>query len=314
MHLIVCVHGMHGNASDFDCLRQVITTQIPDDTVVYAIKCNESDTGDGIRRGGERAADEVEHQLSTYGAQNVHDMSIVGHSLGGLYARYMITVLHSRPKSIYHAIRKRRFITLAAPHLGATYHFHAHAISSTLKMVTSWIRPSLPTTHRELLLCDEPQILHTMATSPDFLKAWSEFESTILYSNVWFDALVSYCSSSIELFHLRDHWVTSTESCWKTLEDHPVIYDRLAMGALSNDSPLPIPTSQSTDRPPPKSELDSKQFKMCLSLQSSPLKLIRYDVKDRFLCAHTDICAIGFLSTGHGKHILQHVAMQLKLT
>jgi triacylglycerol esterase/lipase EstA (alpha/beta hydrolase family) len=305
------MHGMHGKASDFDCFREVIIERISGDIVVYAIKCNESDTSDGIRRGGERAANEVDNLLSTYGAENIHDISIVGHSLGGLYARYMITVLESLPKSVYHTARKRQFITLASPHLGATYHLHAHAISSTLKVLTSWMSHTLPVTHRELLLCDEHQILQMMATAPEFIKAWCAFETSVLYSNVWHDALVSYCSSAVELFHLGEHWETNKEPSWKTVQNHPNIYDRVAMGA-HKDMPLPIPPQQSPDRPP-KSELDSKQFTMCLSLQASSLKLTRFDVKDRFLSAHTDICAIGFLSFHRGKHIIQHVATQLQI-
>lgn len=51
-------------------------------------------TVDGIDRGGERLADEIENLVSTM--PNVKKFSIIGHSLGGCYARYCIGVLYSR--------------------------------------------------------------------------------------------------------------------------------------------------------------------------------------------------------------------------
>jgi hypothetical protein len=70
------MHGMHGKASDFDCFREVIIKQISGDIVVYAVKCNESNTSDGIPRGGERAVNEVDNLLSTYSRENCKAINV----------------------------------------------------------------------------------------------------------------------------------------------------------------------------------------------------------------------------------------------
>lgn len=141
------------------------TTSYPSSTnnfVVYSPKCNEGRTHDGIRLGGIRLANEIvdfirsdmqerrrvifdEDKESTpmnqQQQQNNEDVpvnvtySMVGNSLGGLYARYAISLLPYQLPLINDDAKKKQqtttlvcclhpniFCTTATPHLGVSKH------------------------------------------------------------------------------------------------------------------------------------------------------------------------------------------------
>ena len=63
----------------------------------------------------------------------LRDISIVGNSLGGLYARYAVSLLYEpRAKSIA-GLRPKTFMTVATPHLGVR-RFLVVPVSSFLAM------------------------------------------------------------------------------------------------------------------------------------------------------------------------------------
>jgi len=65
--------------------------------LVKAAECNAKQyfqTHDGIDAGGIRLADEIEEIAN--GLPYLKKISLIGHSLGGLYVRYCIGVLYSR--------------------------------------------------------------------------------------------------------------------------------------------------------------------------------------------------------------------------
>ena len=124
--------------------------------VVHSVKCNVSKTHDGIKNGGTRLAHEIVdfirsdlQKLNYNGGMNGGTTnrsndesteghitySIVGNSLGGLYARYAISLVPlqvSIPRSISSSsssnnqqrinIHPNTFVTTATPHLGVSQH------------------------------------------------------------------------------------------------------------------------------------------------------------------------------------------------
>ena len=99
-HLVVLQHGLLGSKHDFDRFVQLFRTHLEaDGSSVYchAAASNASSffkTYDGIDHGGERLADEIQ-DLATQ-MPRLQKLSLIGHSLGGLYCRYCIGVLFSR--------------------------------------------------------------------------------------------------------------------------------------------------------------------------------------------------------------------------
>mmetsp|Transcript_14262 Transcript_14262/g.21528 ORF Transcript_14262/g.21528 Transcript_14262/m.21528 type:complete len:365 (-) Transcript_14262:112-1206(-) len=107
-HLVVLVHGYSGRPQDLSYLARALEQK---NAAVLAVTSNDGRTTDGVIAGGRRVAAEVNAILE----KNLHfkSISILGNSLGGLYARYAIAEL-----KLYHGLRPAAFVTTAAPHLG----------------------------------------------------------------------------------------------------------------------------------------------------------------------------------------------------
>lgn len=97
-HLLVLQHGLHGSEHDFANFAHLIREHLTAEGVhVHAAARNAAtffQTYDGIDQGGERLADEIETVAARM--PNLRKLSLLGHSLGGLYARYCVGVLLSR--------------------------------------------------------------------------------------------------------------------------------------------------------------------------------------------------------------------------
>ena len=135
LHLIVLIHGLFGTHRDFDVLShelEVATGGRARGVLVHATAANDGLTLDGIERGAERAADDVCALLRAHGS--VATLSLVGHSLGGLYARRAARILDDRgvfdlapappaaaagDRAARRAVAPAVFATIASPHLGA---------------------------------------------------------------------------------------------------------------------------------------------------------------------------------------------------
>lgn len=97
-HLLVLQHGLHGSEHDFVNFVRLMREHLgPEGVHVHAATCNAAtffQTYDGIDQGGERLADEIEALAKRM--PQLCKLSLLGHSLGGLYARYCVGVLLAR--------------------------------------------------------------------------------------------------------------------------------------------------------------------------------------------------------------------------
>lgn len=112
-HLFVLLHGVGGSRHDLTFLASQISSAFPD-SCCHVVVSNEGKTTDGVDYGGARAALEVMALLKT---RSFRTLSVVGHSLGGLYGRYMIGILDHL--GVFQILFPLVFVSLAAPHLGA---------------------------------------------------------------------------------------------------------------------------------------------------------------------------------------------------
>ncbi|RRT76310.1 hypothetical protein B296_00008032 [Ensete ventricosum] len=166
---------------------------------------------------GERLADEVISIVANN--PGLQKISFVGHSLGGLIARYAISLLYEK------SIQKRsseengecedhtlgttsglepiNFITFATPHLGSRLHKQIPILRGfyTLEKMachTCWI---LGRTGKHLFLKDKdngkPPLLVQMVNDYGdlrFMSALQSFKRRVAYSNVCFDCIPFYFS------------------------------------------------------------------------------------------------------------------------
>ncbi|KAK7036748.1 hypothetical protein VNI00_011414 [Paramarasmius palmivorus] len=157
-------------------------------------------TYDGIDWGAERIAKELFREVERLRNLDLHvdRFSVVGYSLGGLVARYLIGILHG--KDFFNDIIPVNFDTIATPHIGlVTYQ------NSRLYDALAYLGPRLCSrTGKQMYAVDEwspsgQSLLEVMAHKDSvFYKALSLFKRRRLYSNAINDLTVPFVSSALE--------------------------------------------------------------------------------------------------------------------
>mmetsp|Transcript_62309 Transcript_62309/g.143494 ORF Transcript_62309/g.143494 Transcript_62309/m.143494 type:complete len:480 (-) Transcript_62309:88-1527(-) len=125
-HLFVFSHGILGYGSDFANLAatvQELAAGSEPRVTTHLLRSNEHHTLDGVDSGGLRVAHEILDALDDRDGR-VTRLSLVGHSLGGLYMRYAAAVLLkvAESRGVDHLLKDLvfdTFATFATPHLGA---------------------------------------------------------------------------------------------------------------------------------------------------------------------------------------------------
>lgn len=100
-------------------------------------------THDGVDTGGFRVGQEIQHTLAEHKGQITHisivgtlvsvdvtaclSLRFTGHSLGGLYARYVVGFLEA--SGVFDLVTPVNFMTLASPHLGESGRLDSVALS-----------------------------------------------------------------------------------------------------------------------------------------------------------------------------------------
>ncbi|KAM3207553.1 hypothetical protein ACQJBY_062676 [Aegilops geniculata] len=140
-HLIVLVHGIMASPSDWTYGEAVLKKRLGDNFFVYASSSNiYAKSFDGINVAGRRLAKEVLDVVQKMAG--LKKISFIAHSLGGLFARYAISILYSQQAKetgsgasamltsggseisrtsglgAIAGLEPTNFITLATPHLG----------------------------------------------------------------------------------------------------------------------------------------------------------------------------------------------------
>jgi hypothetical protein len=168
--------------------------------VVHAVVCNERKTDDGVANGGERLVEEMITKIreemskkrpfvSPDNLQNV-TISIIGNSLGGIYARYAIAKLsawcgpENNTSSVLilddkYALHFNVFCTTATPHLGIA----GHTFLPIPRTAEIGVAHALGETGRDLFRVND--LLKRMATTDEFLQPLRAFRKRIAYANAY---------------------------------------------------------------------------------------------------------------------------------
>ncbi|KAK8686402.1 hypothetical protein V6N13_125427 [Hibiscus sabdariffa] len=222
-HLVIMVHGILGSSSNWKYGAEQFVKWLPDKVFVHCSKRNMATlTLDGVDVMGERLANEVLDVIQ--GKPSLRKISFVAHSVGGLVARYAIGKLYRPPKEevkedicsngcreeqrgTIGGLEAINFITVASPHLGSRgnkqvpFLFGVSAFEKAASSVIHWI---FRRTGRHLFLTDDdegkPPLLKRMLEDYEecyFMSALRFFKRRVLYSNVGYDHIVGWRTSSI---------------------------------------------------------------------------------------------------------------------
>ncbi|XP_042509519.1 putative lipase ROG1 [Macadamia integrifolia] len=230
-HLVVMTNGILGSSKDWKFAAELFVRMLPDKVIVHCSERNESKlTLDGVDVMGERLAEEVVELIKR--KPDVQKISFIGHSMGGLVARYAIGRLYRPPKTetvqgacgedsrgTIYGLEAMNFITVATPHLGSRgnkqvpFLFGVPAFEKAACLIIHWI---FRRTGRHLFLTDieegKPPLLQRMVDDWGdlyFMSALHAFKRRVAYSNVAYDHIVGWRTSSIRRARELPKWEDS---------------------------------------------------------------------------------------------------------
>lgn len=247
-HLVVMVHGILGSSKDWKFAAEQFVSTLPDKVFVHRSERNTASlTLDGVDVMGERLAHEILELIKQN--PSLRKISFVAHSVGGLVARYVIGKLFRPPKSnnvedslpksceelskgTIGGLEPMNFITAATPHLGSRgnkqvpFLFGSPALETTARLVIHLI---FRRTGRHLFLTDnddgKPPLLKRMIEDYGecyFMSALRSFKRRVAYSNVQYDHIVGWRTSSIRRNSELPKWEDSLNEKYPhiVLEEH----------------------------------------------------------------------------------------------
>jgi hypothetical protein len=189
-HLVVLLHGLNGSPSELFYLKERLEATFESGIVVEIPDCNYNKTTDGILQGSNRLLQWLQEYLND---KKFEWISFIGHSLGGIYARALVGLMH-QGKMLPDRLRPANFITLATPHLGARQH---------VMIKEEWHRAIVTRyfgqTVLELTVTDfdhENSFMYSL-TESFYMKPLELFPQLIAYSNTKLDFTVNFETGAI---------------------------------------------------------------------------------------------------------------------
>ena len=195
-HLVVLTHGVMGTGQDLNYLGRLLEAEGCD---VYKSTSNENFKSlQGFKVGGERLASEItKHVVAN---NHLKRISIVGNSLGGLYARYALKLLFDDSEDTICGLQPHRFLSIATPHLGVRdYTFVEDNGYYAPDIVKRVVARFMLSTGRDIFgISDEGEdsLLLLMATDESFLNPLRSFELRRLYANLNRDLVVPLATAA----------------------------------------------------------------------------------------------------------------------
>ncbi|KAL4065904.1 putative serine esterase-domain-containing protein [Scleroderma yunnanense] len=210
VHLLVLIHGMWGNPLHLARMHEIIQqvkggvenahSEQTELAVLVAQTNRDECTYDGIDWGGERVSLEIMNEVSKYEMQGkkVNRFSVMGYSLGGLVARYVVGILHQN--MFFETITPVNFNTIATPHIGIPQ------FPTAMSAISSYFgRNFLSRTGEQFFCADKWSLrgrpLVEVLGDPEYIfyHALILFKTIGIYANTINDRTVPYVTAAIEL-------------------------------------------------------------------------------------------------------------------
>lgn len=223
-HLVVLVNGLLGNSSNWECF--ISNLKADDGTGHFLLHPSRTNnmfgTYEGIDVCGQRLVEEIRDVVSEN--PGLEHISLVGHSMGGLLARWAAGKLFDTENRTVAGLKPAHFMTLATPHLGCSGESaqpnHVPFIAWTPEPLGKYLeRAAVPfagmflkRTGQHFFLKDGLplelavndvdagpllfRMCHDCADAP-YLSALKAFHTRTCYANVSGDYLVAWANSAI---------------------------------------------------------------------------------------------------------------------
>eukprot|EP00184_Porphyridium_aerugineum_P008177 CAMPEP_0184692702 /NCGR_PEP_ID=MMETSP0313-20130426/1065_1 /TAXON_ID=2792 /ORGANISM="Porphyridium aerugineum, Strain SAG 1380-2" /LENGTH=521 /DNA_ID=CAMNT_0027150551 /DNA_START=550 /DNA_END=2115 /DNA_ORIENTATION=+ len=204
-HLLVLVHGLVGTPQDFGyfqkCIQEERLYSNPK-VLVHATRVNTGKTYDGVGAGGVRVAEDIKQILKRPENSDIGKLSIVGFSLGGLYARYAVALLYDPATKTVAGLEPNVMMTVASPHLGVRSFGWFRFLPPFLQSIAQFL---FGLTGMQMMLLDKGfsgkrPLLFEMSRDSHlpFKSALAAFKKRLLYANVQNDFMVPYGTATLQ--------------------------------------------------------------------------------------------------------------------
>ncbi|KAF7308798.1 F-box domain-containing protein [Mycena kentingensis (nom. inval.)] len=208
MHLLLLIHGLAGQPIHLAEAVRIFTQKHPNVHILVARAFSDTLSLDGIDINAQRVLEELDATMLSLnqrtdalaaddpGGPPRFKISILGYSLGGLVARYLIGLLFLR--GFFDTVEPVNFATFTTPHIG---------IPPPPFMSRFWYNLGvmlLGRTGRQLYLLDKydeggQPLLCTLANPESaFCRGLALFENVSIYANAVNDVTVPYFTGAIE--------------------------------------------------------------------------------------------------------------------
>lgn len=201
-HLIVFIHGLWGNYQHMNSLNTVFE-RVLDNKQEYLFFTPRQNamfkTFDGIEIVGYRTLLEICQFIAKHKDDPVTKISIVGYSMGGLIARFIIGKMYGEFEKVFKDIEPQIFLTLATPHLGVEFYNPKKSkwkgfLQALVRGLGSNI---LGKTGREMFITSSSNDVLVKLTQGEFLQSLSKFKWRAVLANVKNDRTVAFYTSFI---------------------------------------------------------------------------------------------------------------------
>lgn len=329
-HLIIMVNGLIGSAQNWRYAAKQFLKKYPEYVIAHCSECNPSMlTFDGVDVMGERLAEEVISVIIRH--PNVQKISFIGHSLGGLVARYAIGRLYGQDpanklsqgngdctsvksgdpcpeeklQGKIAGLEPMNFITSATPHLGSRGHKQVPMFCGfyTLEKVASRSSWFLGRTGRHLFLTDTdkgtPLLLRMVNDCEDlqFMSALKSFRRRVAYANATSDHLVGWGTSSLRrLNELPKQRLSKFDKY-----PHIVFVEPAKTDSLQLEVPLESKPDECNTI-----DMEEEMLRALRKVSWERVDVSFSGIKQKFL-AHSTIQVKNYSINGEGADVVQHM-------
>ncbi|OWZ11468.1 hypothetical protein PHMEG_00015505 [Phytophthora megakarya] len=198
-HIVVLVHGNNGSAADFDAVETALKTKYGERQIlIIKSKANEPDTSLGVEIGGTRLAKEVVEAVFEYDlspAVSSYKFSVIGHSLGGLYARYALVQIMDALSCLH--VEYVDFVTICTPHLGSRRARGPSTVKTGIDLLLDAQEQQERVTDADAVEPSRPLLEVMSDPDSEFVRSLGRFSHGTLVAMTDGDVVVPYPSASM---------------------------------------------------------------------------------------------------------------------
>ncbi|SMN17884.1 similar to Saccharomyces cerevisiae YOR059C Lipid particle protein of unknown function [Maudiozyma saulgeensis] len=208
-HLFVLIHGLWGTPQHMGSLRESFQQYIdPSENAIFLLPSQNSKfkTFDGIEVLGYRALLEICQYIRRHNDlkecsdhKRITRISIIGYSLGGLVARFVVGKMFTECQEYFSGIEPVLFLTMASPHLGIRFFNPSKSILRTILDPTMTILGSnaLGKSGRELFIANRYNDILITLSEGEFIDGLAKFKYRTVCANVKNDRTVAFYTAFI---------------------------------------------------------------------------------------------------------------------